>query len=140
MLVMLDCDCFLTPACRSGYFGRGNLGEGGQRIYLEFSAEYTVSSKSAGSGSERGLSFDRSGCCAPHPGLPGLLRSCSGEQVYVAAGTSHHLHRQIISYTTSPHITPVLNTPLAKYVVLLFTHPALQTNSCPAYAPHITLY
>lgn len=84
--------CFSAPAGRFGYFGRGNLGEGGQWIHLEFSTEDTRCSGWAGSASERGLSSDRSGRRAPHPGLSGLLWSCSREQVYAAAGTSHHLH------------------------------------------------
>lgn len=86
------CDCFLAPAGGSGCFGRGNLGKGGQWIHLEFSAERRASTKRAGSASERGLPSDRSGCRAPHPGLPGLLWSYSREQVYVAVGRSHHLN------------------------------------------------
>ncbi len=82
--------CFCCAAGRSGYSGCGDLGEGGQWVYPEFPAEYTRSSRWAGAGVERGIPPNRSGRCAAHPGLLGLLWSGQREQVYAAAGTSKH--------------------------------------------------
>lgn len=82
--------CFCCAAGRSGYSGCGDLGEGGQWVYLEFPAEYTRSSRWAGAGVECGIPPHRSGRCAAHPGLLGLLWSGQREQVYAAAGTSKH--------------------------------------------------
>lgn len=90
--------CFCCAAGRSSYSGCGDLGEGGQWVCPEFSAEYTGSSRWAGAGVERGIPPHRCGRSAGHPGLPGLLWSHQREQVYAAAGKQTDTVPTIHSY------------------------------------------